>query len=349
MTYEFQGGTDGSNPQAALTLDPAGSLYGTTVQGGSPGWGTVFKLAPNGNGTWTETILYNFQGGTDGGDPNTTLAQDSAGNLYGATEGGGVCNSSNQCGGLVFELSPQQNGTWVKTTLYAFPLNSQNQPSAEDCSSLVFDSAGNLYGTTLAGGSGGYGTAFQLAPNPDGTWTENVLYNFADSLDGGNPSGGVLFDSAGNLYGEAEIGGSFACPRTGCGTIFRLTPQSNGTWTFSVVHTLNGFDGSKGEYPYGGLTMDSGGNFYGMTNQGGNMDCFGLGYGCGTIFELTPTSSGATFKILGDFDGKYGAFRQAGVILDSEGNLWGTTTAGGNLNCPTGNGYGCGVVFELTP
>jgi uncharacterized repeat protein (TIGR03803 family) len=218
-------------------------------------------------------------------------------------------------------------------------VNGQVFPSA-----VVFDSVGNLYGTTYRGGDNGAGTVFQLTPNQDGTWAETDIYSFTDGLDGGYPSSGVIFDTAGNLYGEASEGGSFACPMTGCGVIFKLS-AGLGNWTFNVVHTFNGLNGSKGDLPLGGLAPDSAGNLYGTTAGGGGSDACGTS-GCGTIFELSPGARGTlTFRMIGTFNNADGAAPDAGVIVDNAGNLYGTTSAGGNSpHC-----IGCGVVFMVGP
>lgn len=339
--HTFMGGTDGAVPMGPLALDNEGNVYGTAAEGGNPNFncycGTVFRLSPNQDGTWTNTTLYGFQGGADGAGPMSGVAFDTAGDLYGTTS---FC-SLNVCGGTAFQLTPTQGGNWTKTTVYTFPF--LGQPS--EPGPLILDAAGNLYGTTRWGGSANYGTVFQLVPSQDGTWTENILYNFADGLDGGSPTGGIIFDGKGNLYGEASWGGSLACPVYGCGTVFELTPDSNGGWQFSVVHTFNGLNGARGEFPTGGLALDGSGSLYGTTMLGGDLTC--LDGGCGTVFELTPSPGGATFRIIASFDGKHGADPGAGVILDSAGNLYGTAEQGGDIRC--GQPNGCGVVFLITP
>ncbi len=345
VIYSFgNGAQDGSEPEGALTIDTGGNLYGTTFLGGSSGWGTVFELSAHQDGTWAESILYSFHNSADGGGPQSGVVFDSAGNLYGTTASGGICNNG-YCGGTVFKLTPSQNGLWTESTAFSFPVASFGQtiPSA-----LVLDVEGNLYGTTLQGGSAGLGTVFQLTPNQDGSLTENVLHDFTDGLDGGTPNGGLMFDSTGNLYGEATRGGSFACPVDGCGLIFRVTPGSNGTWSYSVVYTFHGVNGLKGQAPFGGLWSDSAGNLYGTTAEGGDLSCFGFTSGCGTIFKLSPSlGGGATFSEIAVFDGAHGAYPEMGVMVGSDGNLYGTTSQGGDLSCNPP--YGCGVVFTITP
>jgi uncharacterized repeat protein (TIGR03803 family) len=346
VIYAFTGGVDGRAPQGSLVFDRLGNLYGTTTGGGGTGNGTVFRLSPNQGGAWTEEILYSFQGGADGSQPASTPVFDAAGNLYGTTQNAGVCVPSGYCGGTVFKLTPNQGNTWSESPIYSFPVN-QDQLGPTLPSGVTFDSSGNLYGTRYFGGTLGWGAVFELTPNPDGSWTENTPYNFTDGLDGGNPTGGVTFDSAGNLYGEASRGGSFACPEYGCGVIFKLAPSPSGGWEYAVAYTFDGIDGRKGTAPYGGLVFDTVGDLYGTTNTGGDLTCFGFDFGCGTVFRLILSADGATLKIMAEFDGVDGAFPVAGVIVDKAGVVYGTAEQGGNLNCEPP--YGCGVVFMLTP
>lgn len=342
VLYEFQGINDGASPAGALILDHAGNLYGTTVTGGNPavcngeGCGTVFKLSPNTNGTWTETVLARFLGSTDVAQPALGVVMDSAGNLYGASQGGCI----EECNGTIFKLAPGSNGTWTESILYTF----QGGTDGGFPTPIVLDSAGNIFGTTFSGGGVcSCGTVFELSPPQSGTtWKKTVLYSFNDGLGGGSPSSGVIFDSAGNLYGTTYDGGSFACPQSGCGVVYRLTPESSG-WKFGVVYTFNGVNGSRGAQPSGGLTMDSTGNLYGTTSGGGNLTC-NNGNGCGTVFELSrETGNNFAFSKVFQFSGTSGSFPNTGVIVDGSGNLYGSTFTGGNAKC------NCGVVFALTP
>jgi uncharacterized repeat protein (TIGR03803 family) len=218
ILHQFAGGNaDGAYPYASLIMDASGNFYGTTSRGGSGactyGCGTVFKLTPGSGGTWTETILHVFSGGSDGGLPQGSLVMDAAGNLYGTTLWGGkycsVC-------GTAFELSPSAGGAWTETVLHsfgAFPVDGLNPAS-----SLVLDSTGNLYGTAVGGGLYGRGMAFELTPKAGGGWAEKTLHHFGNGKDGQLPDSNLIFDSSGNLYGTTVNGGTY-----GYGTVFELT------------------------------------------------------------------------------------------------------------------------------
>ena len=343
-------GTDGYSPVASLTFDAAGNLYGTTLNGGSNclqsnyGCGTVFELMPGPGGIWTEKVLYDFCGTgygdcTDGSVPEAALIFDATGNLYGTTAAGGEYSPYclYQCG-TVFKLAPGTDGTWIETVLYSFKGGTDGySPQA----GLVFDAAGNLYGTTSGGGgtgcSGyGCGTVFQLTPGTNGNWTETVLHSFQDNgKDGVFPYANLIFGGAGNLYGTTASGGSGAHHD---GTAFQLTPGGNGTWTEKVLHTFSGLDpGKDGGMPRAGLVLDAAGSMYGTTWEGGTS-------GYGTVFQLTPGTNGQwKEKVLHSFpyNNQDGNSPLAGVILDSVGNLYGTTEWGG--------AHSSGTVFEVTP
>ncbi|MGA2370950.1 MAG: choice-of-anchor tandem repeat GloVer-containing protein [Candidatus Korobacteraceae bacterium] len=325
--YSFAGGNDGAFPTASVTIGPNGSLYGTTANGG-PGNGIVFNVKPSPAACktalcpWTETVLYGFSGGSDGGVPFSPVVFDQAGNLYGTTYVGGSNNS-----GTVYKLVPS-GGNWTESVLHNFTGgNDGSDPEA----GVTFDNAGNLYGTTYYGGSGIYGTVFQLTPSGS-AWTENILYNFqGEGPVGCCPSAGVIFDSAGNLYGAASVGGS----RVG-GSVFEMQP-SGGNWVLTVLYSFQG----NGTGPVSDLVMDAAGNLYGTLNTDG-------AYLYGSVFKLTPSSGGWTYTDLHDFTGgSDGAYPFSTVILDANGNLYGTASAGGiALSC---SGPGCGVVWEITP
>jgi uncharacterized repeat protein (TIGR03803 family) len=340
VLHTFTGG-DGAWPGAALIADAAGNLYGTTT-GGGLNFGTVFKLTLNADGTYTHGVLHTFTGyPSDGAVPRGLIA-DAAGNLYGMTTAGGGSACFDYGCGTVFKLTPNLDGTYSESVLYNFTGSSDGLYPFGD---LIADAAGNLYGTTAyGGGSGcdgyGCGTVFELTPNLDGTYSETVLHNFTGGRDGAKPVAvRLLADAAGNFYGTtSEGGGSHACA-TGCGTVFKLTPNLDGTYSESVLHSFDG--GSEGQTPYAGLIADAAGNLYGTTYAGGVIlsDCRGW---CGTVFTLTPTG---TLRVLHSFTFSDGANPVAGLIADAAGNLYGTTAAGGGSACPD---FGCGTVFKQT-
>jgi len=339
VIYTFLGGTDGETPEAAMIADSAGNLYGITEFGGSQKWGTVFKLAPGAGGVWTETVLYNFSNGTDGGQPQAGLVMDGAGNLYGTTTVGGdpTCGPLHGYCGVVFKLSPNSDGTWSESVL----LNFTGSNGLEPFGSLVFDGAGNLYGTTYFGGASGHGTVFELSPNSDGTWTQTILHSFNRGEAG--PNSDLVFDSAGNLYGTTNSGGfKSSCAGFGCGTVFELTPQSGGTWSSQILH---GFSGKYGGNPVG-VVFDASGNLFGAAPAGGLGTCYGLILpGCGTVYELTPESGGLfQSKQVRAFNGKPVGDPNP-VIVDSAGNIYGTGRTGGDQSC----GFGCGTIYKIAP
>ena len=312
--HSFGNGHDGQDPFANLISDSTGNLYGTTSGGGRYGKGAVFEVSPNG----TETVLYSFANGTDGQNPLGNLTFDSAGNLYGTTSMGGTYGK-----GTVFELSP--NGT--ETVLYSFGGGADGQnPSA----GLIFDTSGNLYGTTVNGGTYGHGTAFELSPSGAGGWTETALYNFGSGSDGQNPSAGLIFDASGNLYGTTQNGGLY-----GGGMAFELSPNGIGCCRESPLYSF-GNGAGDGQHPYAGLIFDTSGNLYGTTYSGG-------AYSYGMAFELSPNGAGGwTETMLYNFGaGSDGQNPSAGLVFDTSGNLYGTTQNGGL--------YGGGMAFELSP
>ena len=330
--YNFSGGSDPKLPYAGLIFDKTGNLYGTSELGGVSNQGTVFEVTPNADGTWSETVLYSFTGGADGGQPSSGLVLDSAGNLYGTTNFGGSGNCNLGCG-TVFELS-HVSGGWAETVLYTFTGGADGrQPAAR----LLLDSAGNLYGTTLLGGnigsvcSSGCGTAFKLTHGSSG-WSESVLYAFAGGNDGASPYDGLSADASGNLYGTTYAGGSSAS-----GTVFKLTPVSGG-WAESLLHTFTG--GSDGKFPYGGVILDAAGNVYGTAFQGGTP-------GFGMLFELVQNPRvGWKERVVHTFGNTPSANPVAGLVMDQSGNLFGTTMAGASQKICGG---GCGTLFKLSP
>ncbi len=333
--YEFQGVTDGAEPNARVLFGPDGSLYGTTEYGGhessntGTGFGTVFKLTPPAHAcgsnscTWTETVLYRFTGGSDGANPGPgDLAFDQAGNVYGTTEAGGIADPACFWGslgcGVVFELTPSGDD-WSETVVYSFTGgNDGDTPNA----GVVFDQHGNLYGTDDNNGAYLYGTVYQLMPSGSG-WTENTLHAFSGLNDGAFPAG-LIFDGAGGLYGLAE--GSPTLPYGG--VAFELTPSGSG-WTFGVLSELPNY-----YTPFDAPTLHNG-NLYGSTFTGG-------ADGFGSVFELRSGAGGWTFLSLYSFMAQNdGADPVGSVLVDASGNIYGTTITGGL--------YSDGVVFQITP
>lgn len=363
VLYRFQGflgqQADGFLPSAGVTLGPDGAIYGTTLYGGTGGCllgcGTVFRLAPAKGGGFTETIIHNFQGIlVDGQSPTSSVVFDHSGNLYGTAPGG-----THGCG-IVYQLTPTQGGEWTETILHNFDAFGGHKDGCLDgggsnlpTSSLVFDSKGNLYGTTNKGGGGdsnffctnGCGTVFQMTPNADGTWKERVLHSFPKfgrSTDGSVPEDGLLIDASGNLHGTTYLGGP-----NGAGIVFRLAPVRGGVWKETILFRFR--SKATGEGPRGGVVMDNAGNLYGTTTIAGACNqCAGL------VFKLSPTSKGEwketvihTFNTNNHNDG---VFPQDGLAIDSSGNLFGTTLYGGGKGMSIcGNTDGCGTVYELSP
>ncbi|MGB8890139.1 MAG: choice-of-anchor tandem repeat GloVer-containing protein [Candidatus Korobacteraceae bacterium] len=328
LLYSFQNnGSDGIYPYASLLLDTGGNLYGTTFNGGIHGDGTAFELSQQG-GNWTEKVLHSFGKDTDGRIPYAGLSFDAAGNLYGTTQAGGIHNY-----GTAFELSSGQGGIWTETILHSFNYNGQDGAFPE--SNLIFDAAGNLYGTTQSGGIHLGGTAFELSPKQGGGWTETVLHNFGNGTDAAGPYAGMIFDAAGNLYGTSPIGGIHPCDGNGCGTVFELSPKQGGGWTETVLHNFG--NGTDGVSPFSRLVLDAAGNLYGTTQTGGI-------HNFGTAFELAPKQGGGwTETVLHSFNlnGSDGTYPSAELLLDSAGNLYSTTITGGP--------FSVGTVFELAP
>jgi uncharacterized repeat protein (TIGR03803 family) len=327
----FNGNSGSGQPSAGLTLDKNGNLYGTTKTGGTYNQGTIFKLTAGSNG-FTQTVLYNFTGSQDGAQPAAEMIFDSTGNLYGTTTAGGSGSCNGGCG-VVFELMPS-SGSWSESVLYSFTGSADGaQPSA----ALIFDSAGNLYGTTVLGGnlgsncSTGCGVVFKLTKESGG-FTESAVYTFAGGNDGAYPYASVVFDASGSLYGTTSGGGSYSK-----GTAFKLAPNGS-TWTETVLHTFTG--ANDGASPYASLVLDSTGTVYGTAAQGGAS-------GYGVIFKILPDGRGGWKEgLLHTFGNKPAATPMAGLLFDSTGNLYGTTQMGGTF---TACGGACGTLFQLAP
>jgi uncharacterized repeat protein (TIGR03803 family) len=321
VLYNFcsqPGCTDGGAPQAGLISDGAGNLYGTTGQVGSSD-GVVFELSPNGSGGWNYSTLYSFcsePNCADGRWPYSHVILDGSGNLYGITYYGGAYG-----GGVVFELSPGGGG-WTETVLHSFGNGNDGYYPA---SGLIMDGSGNLYGTTLVGGPSGYGIVYELSPS-EGVWTEQVLYS-PGSTSGYGINEGLAMDAAGHIFGATFT------------TAFELSPNGQGGWNPTVIHTFAG--GPKDGADPGTPVLDKAGNVYGTTGYGGTKNY-------GTVWKLTPVTKGKkkgtwTEKILYSFKGKkdgIGPYSNDGaLVFDEAGNIYGTTQGGG--------GHNDGTVFEL--
>ena len=286
----------------------------------------VFSIG-NASAAAHEQVLYTFDAVPHGGTPAARLIADTDGNLYGTTFNGGANQN-----GCVFELSRDSDGSWTETVLYSFTGPDGSGPS----SSLVFDSAGNLYGTTTGGGAHSTygGVAFELTPSDSGEWTETVLHSFGNSNDGTVPRSELIRDAHGNLYGTTEQGGTM-----GGGTVYRLSPGEN-AWTETVLHNFgNSISGPDGDSPGGGLVIDKKGNLYGVTQSGG-------AYGWGSVYKLARATNGNyTESLIHSFNITDGLQPDSTLVFDAAGNLYGTTFFGGNTKVC--NPYGCGTVFEL--
>ena len=370
LLYTFTGGLDGGQPYSGVTINRGGNLFGTTHTGNQgTNWGQVYELEHAGsgyvfadlalydgtleapavfgpNGTiystspnnltiyrhgyvlnvspptttvcsgvfclWNASVLYGFSGGADGDIPNYgALIFDRAGNMYGTTSAGGSGS------GVVYELTGS-GSHWTEQPIYTF---AGSPDGADPFSGVIFDNAGNLYGTTTAGGASGHGAVFELSPSGN-AWTERILYSFTGGSDGSYPTAGLIFDNAGNLYGATNAGGT-----GGGGTVFELSP-SGGGWNYSLLHS---FTGGPNCGPWSSLTLN-GGNLYGATV------CDGANT-AGNVFKL---STSGTYNSLYDFTGgNDGKFPYGSVSLDPTGNLYGTTLRGGaELQ---------GVVWRITP
>lgn len=377
VLHSFTGGADGGNPEFGLTMDRGGRLYGTAATG------TVFEIKHSGSGwlaiplanldtyptsrltigpdgsfygsteagiynlrppatspptvfaPWSETLIYQFSF-NQGLDPTGDLTFDAAGNLYGTNYAGGVVNTCS--GGLgcgtVYELSPSHGG-WTMNRLYVLKGAGDG---TDPLSGVVLDQAGNAYATTSQGYYGPqWGAVIELTPSGSG-WTETTLHDFQDGS-GVVPVAGLIFDGAGNLYGATVA----TSGNGGGGTVFQLAPSSGG-WNFNNLYTLSS-GGSGRTGPWGKLLMDAAGNLYGTTYKEGS-------YQKGTVFELSPSSGGWIYTLLHDFTGgSDGANPMDGLVMDSSGNLYGSTYAGGTTgsHCDSNFGYQCGVVFEIMP
>ena len=331
VLHSFTGGTDGITPESGLVMDAQGNLYGTTYWGGSTncfhtyGCGVVYELSPGSNG-WKETILYVFQGGSDGAYPEYgTLVRDAKGSLYGTTAYGGSASWPNG-NGVVFKLS-KSSGGW-KEQVYAFGSNAPSD-GANPYGGVTLDAAGNIYGTTYYGGTEGNGTVFKITASG----TESVLYSFTGGTDGADPMAAPVLDPTGNLYGGTTFAGD---PNCSCGTIYKVDP----TGVETVLHTFTGYP-NDGASPHAPLLRDNSGNLYGTTYYGGNSksaDCTDNNQpiGCGTVFQMAPSGKERILNLNYQTEGGQ---VYAGVAFYA-GALYGATSSGGSR--------GDGVVFKIS-
>ena len=331
VLHSFGLGNDAGGLWSSVVFDQQGNIYGASTGGGAYNGGTVFRLSPEQNGEWSETVLYSFPSfPEDGGGPWGGPAVDPSGNVYGTTQEGGL-----YAHGIAFELSPAPSG-WTETILHNFA--GPDDPTCCPWGDPTLDAHGNVY---LTGWS-----AFELSPSPGG-WNETILHTFVDQNgDGFGPQAGVIIDGAGNLYGTTRAGGGEpTCPANTCGTVYELQPVA-GTWKEHILHRFGSFAGDGEVLSSGELAIDSKGNLYGSTAEGGANVCVDVG--CGTIFKITRAraSTGVVGMetILYSFAGGASGFNPGGsVIIDEAGNLYGTTVSGGSPQCQ------CGVVYELSP
>jgi len=365
--YIFKGQkfNDGETPVGGVIFDTAGNLYGTTAYGGSGGCillggvvgcGTVYKMTPpkTKGGRWTESVVYSFQGGTDGDFPSGDLTFDSAGNLYGATQYGGGFGSCNapffQFCGTIFRLSPPKTkgGKWTEKVLYSFKSGTDG---ANPNGGLLFDSKGAIYGTAYSGGGTsncyadgvvGCGTVFQLTPpsKRGGVWDEVTIHRFrGGSEDTNTPMAGLIWDKNGHLYGTTAGGQNSGGDD---GAIYRLAPPSKGRsqWVETLLHRLGGAEGVS---PMAGLIFDEVGQLFGTASVGGT-------HGGGTVFRLNPNRPGAwTLSVLHAFSGTPdGSYPTARITFDKSGNIYSTTQQSGRTGGGCGN-QGCGTVFMAAP
>jgi uncharacterized repeat protein (TIGR03803 family) len=310
VLYSFTGGADGANPFTAdLIFDKAGNLYGTTTGGGAQGLGVVFELTPTSAG-WTETVLHSFAGGIDGQNPYAGLVIDPFGSLYGTTYGGGAYGV-----GTVFQVKRGSGGQWTEKVIHTFDVKTGSDPVG----GLVFDSKGDLFGTTQGGGAYKVGVVFALLYSGKDVWTARAIHNFTGGSDGGYPyAERLIFDKAGNLYGTTQGGGV-----NNWGVVFKLFQSSKG-WKEQLLYQFNG-----------AVVMDGNGNLYG-TCANGNMTTT-----VGSVFKLTPAGGGKyTETDLHLFTKVDGEFPYAALLRDKAENLYGTTDLGG--------ASGMGVVFEVS-
>jgi uncharacterized repeat protein (TIGR03803 family) len=329
VIYNFTGGPDGASPFTGLTIDAGGNIYGTAFSGGVAGFGTVFSLNSSGSG-WILSPLHSFAGGNDGAGPVGRLIVGPDGLVYGSTSAGGgnpcADYNGNQGCGTVYTLRPPPHApasvmvNWASNVLYRFSGSDGAYPQGD----LTFDQAGNIYGTTINGGSADWGVVYSLTRSGGG-WTQSLLYQAGHDGDGQYPWGGIAFDSSGNLYGTFSQTGP-----GGYGSVYKLARSGSG-WVETLIHSFT-FHGNDGAAPQGGLISDAAGNLYGTTVHDAT--------GGGTVFELTSSGGNWTYNFMYGLTGGIDLGPYDKLLMDASGNLYGTTFGDGQ--------YGYGSVFKLT-
>jgi len=343
VLYSFKDLGDGAGPWGTVTLDGNGNVYGVTMAGGNHGcvplfWayhgcGTAFELVRK-KGTWKKRTLHVFSGGTDGGNPAGSVVLDSLGNLYGtAICGGGTysCYTEGEGDGVFFQLKPTSRTFWNIHVLHAF--QRVRLGGVFPKGDLTIDSAGHIYGMAE--------NIYEMARSGS-RWhyKQLILLGNNSFAQGRNPTGGPVFDAAGNAYGMMSDGGDVNC---NCGLVFEASRSPSGTYAETVLHTFTG--GADGGLPEDGLTIDASGLLYGTTANGGDTNC-NNGGGCGVAFTLQAAGSKSVERVLHIFKDNVrdGALPSTALDVDRAGNIYGSTAAGG-----PGRGIGLGSAFEITP
>ena len=340
--YQFQGGSDGSTPYAAVVAGNGGVLYGTTTAGGASDLGTVFRLTPRIvkrpiGPEYDESVLYSFKGGTDGAHPSGQLVIGSDGSLYGTTPLGGKAGY-----GSVFKLSPKRSGGYSEEVLHAFGGRTARDGASPAASLYLEAQTGSLLGVTSEGGHYGSGTVYKVAKTAGG-YRERLLYEFQGDLDGGAPAGTLLRGKDGTFFGVTQVGGLGGCIggkiHRGCGTVYQLTPSA-GAFTKTIIYSFQGgVDGATPE----NIGTHQGDGIFGITQAGGSVSNCGLA-GCGVVFRLLDKPSGWSESTVWLFGNGYDGTNPSGnIVVDASATTYGTLSGGG------GNGCGCGMVFLVIP